>query len=180
MVYVPHASSSSGYPSRSCGGCGCCLVDFLPMVGGALAGIPTVLFAATHSLTAGIVMAAVFVDLPATGKPRTEPADHEQDRERQTRWWSCCRSCSGPRWKAGRRDVRRIGGLAALDPLSGRASGDFPGSAGPTAADDGSSASTSLSAYSLCDIGRSQYRTRDSHRLCRPEKQPAGLYVIKR
>jgi predicted PurR-regulated permease PerM len=37
------------------------LVDFLPMVGGALAGIPTVLFAATHSLTAGIVMAAVFV-----------------------------------------------------------------------------------------------------------------------
>jgi predicted PurR-regulated permease PerM len=37
------------------------LVDFLPMVGGALAGIPTVLFAATHSLTDGIVMAAVFV-----------------------------------------------------------------------------------------------------------------------
>jgi predicted PurR-regulated permease PerM len=37
------------------------LVDFLPMVGGALAGIPTVLFAATHSLNAGIVMAVVFV-----------------------------------------------------------------------------------------------------------------------
>jgi predicted PurR-regulated permease PerM len=37
------------------------LVDFLPMVGGALAGIPTVLFAATHSLKAGIVMAVVFV-----------------------------------------------------------------------------------------------------------------------
>ena len=37
------------------------LVDFLPMVGGALAGIPTVLFAAGHSLTAGIVTAAVFV-----------------------------------------------------------------------------------------------------------------------
>jgi len=37
------------------------LVDFLPMIGGALAGIPTVLFAATHSLTAGIVTAAVFV-----------------------------------------------------------------------------------------------------------------------
>ena len=31
------------------------LVDFLPMIGGALAGIPTVLFAASHSLTAGIV-----------------------------------------------------------------------------------------------------------------------------
>ena len=37
------------------------LVDFLPMVGGALAGIPTVLFALTHSLTAGIVTAAVFI-----------------------------------------------------------------------------------------------------------------------
>lgn len=37
------------------------LVDFLPMVGGALAGIPTVLFAVTHSLTAGIITAAVFV-----------------------------------------------------------------------------------------------------------------------
>lgn len=36
------------------------LVDFLPQVGGALAGIPTVLFAAAHSLTAGIVTAIVF------------------------------------------------------------------------------------------------------------------------
>src|SRR6266852_28212 len=31
------------------------------MIGGALAGIPTVLFAASHSLTAGIVTAAAFV-----------------------------------------------------------------------------------------------------------------------
>jgi predicted PurR-regulated permease PerM len=37
------------------------LVDFLPQVGGALAGIPTVLFALGHSLTAGIVMAVVFI-----------------------------------------------------------------------------------------------------------------------
>jgi len=37
------------------------LVDFLPMVGGALAGIPTVLFALGHSLTAGIVTAAMFI-----------------------------------------------------------------------------------------------------------------------
>jgi predicted PurR-regulated permease PerM len=37
------------------------LVDFLPMIGGALAGIPTVLFATGHSLTAGIVTAAAFV-----------------------------------------------------------------------------------------------------------------------
>ncbi|MDQ2810387.1 MAG: AI-2E family transporter [Actinomycetota bacterium] len=37
------------------------LVDFLPMIGGALAGIPTVLFAFTHSLTAGLVTAVVFL-----------------------------------------------------------------------------------------------------------------------
>jgi len=37
------------------------LVDFLPMIGGALAGIPTVLFATTHSLTAGIVTLVVFL-----------------------------------------------------------------------------------------------------------------------
>src|SRR5262249_3860294 len=36
------------------------LVDFLPMVGGALAGIPVVLFALTQSLTAGIVKMVVF------------------------------------------------------------------------------------------------------------------------
>ncbi|MGD0065881.1 MAG: AI-2E family transporter [Streptosporangiaceae bacterium] len=37
------------------------LVDFLPMIGGALAGIPTVLFAFTHSVTAGISTAVVFL-----------------------------------------------------------------------------------------------------------------------
>jgi len=37
------------------------LVDFLPMIGGALAGIPVVLFAFTHSVTAGIVTAIVFL-----------------------------------------------------------------------------------------------------------------------
>ncbi len=37
------------------------LVDFLPMIGGALAGIPTVVFAVAHSLTAGIVTAAAFI-----------------------------------------------------------------------------------------------------------------------
>jgi predicted PurR-regulated permease PerM len=37
------------------------LVDFLPMIGGALAGIPTVLFAVAHSLAAGIVTLVVFL-----------------------------------------------------------------------------------------------------------------------
>ena len=37
------------------------LVDFLPMIGGALAGIPTVLFAFTQGTTAGIVTLVVFL-----------------------------------------------------------------------------------------------------------------------
>jgi predicted PurR-regulated permease PerM len=37
------------------------LVDFLPIIGGALAGIPTILFAATHSVAAGIVTLVVFI-----------------------------------------------------------------------------------------------------------------------
>jgi len=37
------------------------LVDFLPMIGGALAGIPTVLFAFGHSITAGVVTLVVFL-----------------------------------------------------------------------------------------------------------------------
>jgi predicted PurR-regulated permease PerM len=37
------------------------LVDFLPIVGGALAGIPTILFAFSHSVTAGIVTLVAFI-----------------------------------------------------------------------------------------------------------------------
>ncbi len=37
------------------------LVDFLPMIGGALAGIPVVLFALTHSVSAAIVTLVVFL-----------------------------------------------------------------------------------------------------------------------
>jgi predicted PurR-regulated permease PerM len=37
------------------------LFDFLPMIGGAVAGIPTALFALTHSLSAFIVFAVVFL-----------------------------------------------------------------------------------------------------------------------
>ncbi len=37
------------------------LVDFLPMIGGALAGIPTVLFAFVHGFTAGVVTLVVFL-----------------------------------------------------------------------------------------------------------------------
>lgn len=37
------------------------IVDFLPLIGGLLAGVPTVLIALLHSLTAGIVVLAVFL-----------------------------------------------------------------------------------------------------------------------
>jgi predicted PurR-regulated permease PerM len=37
------------------------LVDFLPQIGGALAGIPTVLFSLAHSFTAGVVTLVVFL-----------------------------------------------------------------------------------------------------------------------
>jgi predicted PurR-regulated permease PerM len=37
------------------------LVDFLPMIGGLLAGVPTVIVAALHSLPAGLVMLIVFL-----------------------------------------------------------------------------------------------------------------------
>ena len=37
------------------------LVDFLPVIGGALAGIPTVLFAVSHSVTAGIATLIAFL-----------------------------------------------------------------------------------------------------------------------
>ena len=37
------------------------LLDFLPMIGGALAGIPTGLFALTHSVTAFVVFAVIFL-----------------------------------------------------------------------------------------------------------------------
>ena len=36
-------------------------LDFLPMIGGAMAGIPTVLFAFAHSVTSGIVVLIVFL-----------------------------------------------------------------------------------------------------------------------
>lgn len=50
-----------GVPFAPLWGLWVALVDFLPMIGGALAGIPTVLFAVGHSVTAGIVTLVVFL-----------------------------------------------------------------------------------------------------------------------
>ena len=49
------------------------LVDFLPTIGGALAGIPTVLFALGHSLSAGIVTAVVFLVYTQTENHLLDP-----------------------------------------------------------------------------------------------------------
>jgi len=59
VVFVPLLILGVPYPLLW--GLWVALVDFLPMIGGALAGIPTALFAFTHSLTAGIVTAVVFL-----------------------------------------------------------------------------------------------------------------------
>jgi predicted PurR-regulated permease PerM len=59
VVYV--ALTALGVPFALLWALWVAIVDFLPMIGGALAGIPTVLFALGHSLTAGIVVFAVFV-----------------------------------------------------------------------------------------------------------------------
>ena len=50
-----------GVPFAPVWGLWVALVDFLPIVGGALAGIPTILFALGHSVTAGIVTFVVFI-----------------------------------------------------------------------------------------------------------------------
>jgi predicted PurR-regulated permease PerM len=50
-----------GVPYPQLWGLWVALVDFLPMIGGALAGIPTVLFAFVHGITAGVVTLIVFL-----------------------------------------------------------------------------------------------------------------------
>lgn len=50
-----------GLPFAQLWGLWVALVDFLPQVGGALAGIPTVIFALLQSLEAGIILAVVFI-----------------------------------------------------------------------------------------------------------------------
>ena len=51
----------AGVPFAPVWGLWVAVVDFLPIVGGALAGIPTILFAFGHSVPAGIVTLVVFV-----------------------------------------------------------------------------------------------------------------------
>ena len=57
------------------------LVDFLPTIGGALAGIPTVLFALGHSLTVGIVTLVVFLLYTFFENHIPQPHRHEPHRQ---------------------------------------------------------------------------------------------------
>ena len=59
VVFVTLSVLSVPYPLLF--GLWVALVDFLPQIGGALAGIPTVLFALGHSLSAGVITAVVFL-----------------------------------------------------------------------------------------------------------------------
>ncbi len=59
VVFV--ALTAMGVPFALLWGLWVALLDFLPMIGGAIAGIPTVLFAFAHSVAAGIVVLVVFL-----------------------------------------------------------------------------------------------------------------------
>lgn len=79
------------------------LVDFLSMIGGALAGLPTVLFAAVHSLTAGSVTLIVFVVYTQVERQFLYPAVMSRPGRDQ--------SADGPRVGASRRGHRHwLGG----------------------------------------------------------------------
>ena len=100
------------------------LVDFLPMIGGALAGIPTVLFATTHSLTAGIVTLVVFLAYTQIREPRAEPGGHEQDGADQPAARARLDPGRGLHRQLDRRAVRRLRRGAARHPGRGRRPGD--------------------------------------------------------
>ena len=99
------------------------LVDFLPMIGGALAGIPTALFAFTHSLDRGHRDRHRLHHLPADREPHPEPGDHVQDGEDQP----AARAGRGPGRRVagqpGRRAVRRLRGRPAGHPARRGAAG---------------------------------------------------------
>jgi predicted PurR-regulated permease PerM len=60
-IVVAVALWATGVPYFQVLGLWVALVDFLPLIGGLLAGVPTVVVASLHSLTAGIVMLVVFL-----------------------------------------------------------------------------------------------------------------------
>ncbi len=102
------------------------LVDFLPMVGGALAGIPTVLFALGHSLIAGIVTAAAFLIYQQIENHVLNPVVMSR-RPTSTRCSSCSQSWSGRRSATGWAASSAVSWGPAGHPGRGRPAGHHPG-----------------------------------------------------
>ena len=102
------------------------LVDFLPLVGGALAGIPTVLFAFGHGITAGIVTVGRLPRLHPGREPHPESGDHEQDGEDQPAARLARRPGRRLAGQPGRRRVRRLRRGPAGHPAGWRAPGTGP------------------------------------------------------
>ena len=102
------------------------LVDFLPMIGGALAGIPTVLFAAGPFTDGGHHHAGGLPDLHPDREPRAEPRCDEPDSEGQPAAGAGLDPGRGVHRQLDRRDVRRLRGGPARHPHRQRAAGSGP------------------------------------------------------
>ena len=103
------------------------LVDFLPMVGGALAGIPTVLFALGHSLSAGDHHPGGLPRLHPDRESRAEPAGDEPDGQGQSAARADVHPGRGVDRRLGGRGLRRLRRGVARHPRRGRDPGAGPG-----------------------------------------------------
>src|SRR5215470_1149050 len=103
------------------------LVDFLPQVGGALAGIPTVLFATAHSLTAGIITAVVFIAYQQVENHVLNPVIMSPHREGQPTAHPGVRPDRRLDRRLGWRLLRQLRGGADLHPGRGRATDSHQG-----------------------------------------------------
>ena len=92
------------------------LLDFLPMIGGAVAGIPTVLFAFAHSVTLGHRGADRVPRLHPDREPRPEPDRHEPDGPDQPAAGADRDPGRGERRRPRRRVLRRLRRDPAGDP----------------------------------------------------------------
>ena len=101
------------------------LVDFLPIIGGALAGIPVVLFAAaSKGLAAGIVVAVVFVVYTQIENHVLNPIIMSKTVRISPLLVLLSVLVGRVDRRLGGRDLRRLRGGSAVHPCGGRAAGD--------------------------------------------------------
>ena len=103
------------------------LVDFLPMIGGALAGIPTVLFRPQPVADRGHRHCGRVCRLPADRESRAEPGGHEPHGQRQPTARPAVAPGRHVDRRLGRRLFRQFCRGAAFHPGRGRPSGHRPG-----------------------------------------------------